>query len=326
MKRREFITLLGGTAAMWPLGVRAQQSGKMFRIGYLSSFTANAGKDLVGCFGKGLEQFGWIEGKNISIEYRWAEGRAEQFPLLATDLARRNLDLIASNGTLAALALQRATRDIPVVFISVSDPVGSGIVTSLARPGANVTGVSNFSPATAGKMLELIKLAVPQASHVSFVFDPNPGKELDFKEIETAARSIGVKAEPLRVHTAEDIDNAFDAMVQARSDALIIGADPVTLSNRGRIVTLAAKNRIPTIYQIRDFVDAGGLISYGLNFCQHFRSAAIYVDKILKGVKPADLPVELPTKFELVINLKTAKALGIEVPLTMLYRADEVIE
>jgi putative ABC transport system substrate-binding protein len=325
MKRREFITLLGG-AVTWPLAARAQQHGRIFRIGFLSSYAPGAGKDLVGCFRKGLEKFGWIEGRNISIEYRWAEGRADRFPVFAEELVRLNLDLIASNSTLAAEALQRATRDIPVVFMLVSDPVASGIVASLARPGANITGLSNFSPALAGKMLELVKSAVPQASRVFFIFDPNPGKELDFKEIKVAANVLGMEVEALRVHTAEDVDNAFAAMAQARSDVLIVGADPVTLLNRERIKEFATKTRLPAIYQTRQFVDEGGLMSYGLNFCQHFQYASVYVDKILKGAKPADLPVELPTKFELVINLKTAKAFGLEFPPTLLARADEVIE
>jgi ABC-type uncharacterized transport system substrate-binding protein len=324
--RRRLVLGAIGAAALSGGAVQAQPAGKIFRIGYLSSFTAEAGKALVGCFQNGLKQLGWIEGRNISIEHRWAEGRTEQFQVFAAELARLNLDLIASNSTLAAQALQHATRTIPVVFMSVSDPVASGIVTSLARPGANVTGVSNFTPATAGKVLELLKQAVPKATRASVLFYPDPGKELDFKEIETAAKVMEMRVEAIRARTAEDIDKAFAVMAQERPDALIVTFGPVTLSNRERIVTLAAKNRLPTIYQTRDFVDIGGLMSYGLNVCQHYRHAATYVDKILKGAKPDELPVELPTKFELVINLKAAKSLELDVPTMLLTRADEVIE
>jgi putative ABC transport system substrate-binding protein len=327
MRRREFILALGGAAAAWPLPLCAQQSARMLRIGFLSSYTAGAGKDLVGCFRKGLEQLGWFEGRNISIEYRWAEGRAERYAALATELALLNLDLIASNSTPAAQALQRATRDIPVVFMSVSDPVASGIVKSLARPEANITGVSNFLPATSGKLLELLKFVTPNISRVMVLRDPaNVGKSLEVQELQASGPTLGLTIEVFPIRNSEEIERVFSAGDLTGPAALVALVDGVTLSNRKQIAELARRNQLPAIYQTREFVDAGGLMSYGLNFCHHFRRAAYYVDKILKGAKPADLPVELPSTFELVINLKAAKAIGLDVPPLMLARADEVIE
>jgi putative ABC transport system substrate-binding protein len=325
MKRRA-VLCAAGAALAWPFRGRAQQSQRPLRIGFLSSFSVSGGKDIVSCFGQGLEELGWIDKRNINIEYRWAESREDRFAILATELAGLDLDLIACNSTLAAQALQRATMTIPVVFMSVSDPVASGIVKSLARPGANVTGVSNSTPDTAAKLLELLKLTVPEAARVSVLFFPDPGKELDFTEITTAAKSMGIQVDAVRVRTREDINNAFADMAKVRPDALIVTFGPATLANREWIIALAAQNRLPAIYQSRVFIDAGGLMSYGLNACQHYRHAATYVDKILKGAKPADLPVELPTTFELLINSKAAKALSLKVPPILLARADEVIE
>ena len=325
MRRRAFITLLGG-AATWPLAARAQQSRKLFKIGFLSSYTAEAGKDLVGCFRKGLEELGWIDGKNISIEFRWAQGRAEQYPVLAAELVHLDLDLIAANSTPAAQALQRATRDIPVVFMSVSDPVASGIVKGLARPEANITGVSNFLPATSGKLLELLKSVAPNASRVVVLRDPdNAGKSLEVRELQASGPVLGLAIEVMDVRNVEEIAGAFAAIGHGPT-ALVTLADGVTISNRKQIVELAAKHRLPAIYQVRAFVDAGGLMSYGLNFCQHFRRGARYVDRILKGAKPADLPVELPTTFELIINRIAANAIGVAISESFLMRADEVIE
>ena len=325
MRRRAFITLLGG-AATWPLAARAQQSRKLFKIGFLSSYTAEAGKDLVGCFRKGLEELGWIDGKNISIEFRWAQGRAEQYPVLAAELVHLDLDLIAANSTPAAQALQRATRDIPVVFMSVSDPVASGIVKGLARPEANITGVSNFLPATSGKLLELLKSVAPNATRVVVLRDPdNAGKSLEVRELQASGPVLGLAIEVMDVRNVEEIAGAF-AAIRHGPTALVTLADGVTISNRKQIVELAAKHRLPAIYQVRAFVDAGGLMSYGLNFCQHFRRGARYVDRILKGAKPADLPVELPTTFELIINRIAANAIGVAISESFLMRADEVIE
>jgi putative ABC transport system substrate-binding protein len=330
MHRRGFITLLGGAAVAWPLAARAQvRSNKPIRMGFLSNFTAKAGKELVGCFTSALGHLGWVEGQNLNIEYRWAEGKAENYPLLAAELAGMNLDIIAVNSTPAAQAMRKATppNGVPVVFMSVSDPVETGIVQSIPRPGANITGLSNFFPANSAKLLEIIRIVVPKMSRVIVIRDAaNPGKTLDTKEIKEGGRTLGLTVEDAGVRSASEIKMRFSEMEKARPDALIVLIDGVTLSNRELILELINQSKLPAIYQVRDFVDAGGFISYGLNFCQHFAGAATYVDKILRGEKPADLPIELPTKFELVINLKTAKAMGLEVPPTLLARADEVIE
>jgi putative tryptophan/tyrosine transport system substrate-binding protein len=323
--RRKFLATLGG-AAMWPLAASAQPSGRTFRIGFLSSYTEQAGKDLVGCFQRGLAELGWIEGRNISIEHRWAQGRAERYPVLAAELARLDLDLIASNSTPAAQALQRATRDIPVVFMSVSDPVASGIVKSLARPEGNITGVSNFLPATSAKLLELLKSVAPDTSRVIVLRDPdNAGKWLEARELQDGGPVLSLAVEIVDVRNAEEIERAF-AATRKGPTAVVTLVDGVTLSNHKRIVELATRHRLPAIYQVRAFVDAGGLMSYGLNFCRHFRRGAMYVDRILKGAKPADLPVELPTTFELIINRKAADAIGLAMSESFLMRADEVIE
>jgi len=329
MRRREFIALIGGAgaAAASTIAARAERPVKRFRIGFLSSFTADGGKEFIGCFRKGLQELGYIEGKNITIEFRWAEGREERYATLAAELVRLDLDLIACNSTPAALALQHVTRKIPIVFASVSDPVASGIVASLARPQANITGVSNFLPATTAKLLELLKTAVPSASRFIVIRDPaNSGKMLEVQELQAGARKLDVRLEVVDVRDAKDIANALSPGKHQSGSALVVLNDGVTLSNRDRIVQLAAASKLPAIYQPREFVVAGGLMSYGLNFCDHYRRGAAYVDKILKGAKPADLPIELPTTFQLVINLKTAKALGLAVPPTLLARADEVIE
>jgi putative ABC transport system substrate-binding protein len=326
MRRRQFIALAGGAAA-WPLAARAQQSIKLKRIGFISSGSAAGIQPRFVCFMDGLRQFGWIEGQTISIERRWGVGSSEPLAILAEELTRLKLDLIVATGTPAAQVLHRMTRDIPVVFVMVSDPVASGIVKSLARPGENVTGFSNFLPATTGKLLELIKTIVPAASRIAFLYDPaNEGKLLELRELQASAQVLGVALEPRELRTSDDIENAFMAMAKTRPEALIVPSDGVTLGSLRRIVELAATIRLPAIYQTRDFVEAGGLMSYGPNVCQHHRRAASYVDRILKGARPVDLPVELPTTFELLINVKTAKALGLEIPPTLLALADEVIE
>jgi putative ABC transport system substrate-binding protein len=327
MRRREFIALIGGLVVAWSRVAYAQQPRKAFRIAYQSSSGGRAGQELVACFREGLGQFGWIEGQNIELEVRSAEGRLERIPTLAAELVRLKFDLIVASGTQSAQAVQQATRDIPVVLVGVSDPVASGIVASLARPGGNVTGVSNFQPALTGKLVELLKTAAPQITRVLVLRDPaNAGKTLEFRELQAIGPAAGVTVEGVEVRNAEEIGRAFASFGDTSSVGLIVLADGVTLSNRQQILDGASKARLPAVYQAKGFVDAGGLMSYGLNFCQHFHRAAYYVDKILKGAKPADLPVEQPTKFELVINLGTAKALGLTVPPTLLARADEVIE
>ena len=325
MKRREFITLLGGAAAL-PLAASAQQFGKVFRIGFLSSYSAEGGKDLLACLVGGLRELGWVDGRNILFDYRWSGGAATPLPALAAELVRLNPDLIVVSSTPGAQAVRQATQEVPAVFVAVSDPVASGIVTSLARPGGNLTGVSNFLPATTGKLLELLKAAAASAVRFAVLRDPNnAGKQLEVRGLQVLGRNLGVSIEAVDVRAPDDIEPAFSNLNRMGAEALITLVDGVTMSSRYRIAELAMKNRLPTIFQVRDFVDAGGLMSYGLNYCQHWRSAAPYVDRILKGSKPADLPVQQPTKFELIINLKTAKVIGLNVPPTLLGLADELV-
>ena len=327
MSQRIFCLALCALLLALSFSVQAQQAGKIPRIGFLDTSTASASVVRMEAFWQEMRKLGWIEGKNITIEFRWAEGREERYATLAAELVRLDLDLIACNSTPAALALQHVTRKIPIVFASVSDPVASGIVASLARPQANITGVSNFLPATTAKLLELLKTAVPSASRFIVIRDPaNSGKMLEVQELQAGARKLDVRLEVVDVRDAKDIANALSPGKHQSGSALVVLNDGVTLSNRDRIVQLAAASKLPAIYQPREFVVAGGLMSYGLNFCDHYRRGAAYVDKILKGAKPADLPIELPTTFQLVINLKTAKALGVAIPATLLATADEVIE
>ena len=331
MKRRDLIALCAGAAAAfafaWPLNMHAQQPGTAKRMGYLSSTSAVGAGSWFSCFKEGLGKLGWIEGKTITFENRALQGGPDLLPGLAAELIRLKPDLILAAGTPAAQVMQRATRDIPVVFVMVTDPVASGIIKSLARPEANVTGVSNYLRATTAKLLEFIRAVAPEATRVAFIYDPaNAGKVLELGELRAAGRALGVAIEPVEIRVSADIEVAFATMAKAPPGALIVPADGVTNSGRERIVALAAKMRRPAIYQTREFVDAGGLMSYGLNTCEHFRGVAGHVDKILKGAKPGDLPVELPTTFELIINLKTAKALGVKIPQVLLLRADRVIE
>jgi putative ABC transport system substrate-binding protein len=327
MRRRDFITLLGGSALAWPVVARAQPSSKVFRIGYLSSYSAESGKALLACFQDGLRQLGWLEGRNVNFDYRWSGGAAAPLPTLAQDLVSTNPDVIVVASTPGSQAVHKATSQIPVVFVGVSDPVASGIVASLARPGGNMTGVSNFLPATAGKLLELLRTIVPTSARFAVLRDPNnAGKQQELSELRIAARDVGVALEAADARSLSEIDNAFSTIGGMDADALIVLLDGVTLTARPRIVEWATNRRLPTIFQIRDFVAAGGLMSYGLNYCQHYRRAAVYLDKILRGTRPSDLPVELPTTFELVVSLKAAKAIGLTIPEAFLLRADEVIE
>ncbi len=310
-----------------PLVAESQQAGRVYRIGYLSGSSPATLKHHVAGFRDGLRDLGWVEGQNILIEYRWAEGKAERLPDLAAELVRLKVDLIVAASTPGAQAAKHATREIPIVFAMVSDPVASGLVASLARPGGNVTGWSNMLPEMSGKLLELLKETLPGASRIAILWSPaNPGKTLEFKEMRVAARVLGVTLQSLEVPAPKDLEAAFSAMTRGRPDALITFVDSVTLPHRQRIVEFAAKSRLPAIYQVREYVDAGGLMSYGLSVERQMRRAAFYVDRILRGTKPADLPVEQPTKFELVINLKTAKTLGLTIPQSVLIRADEVIQ
>src|SRR5215467_439487 len=325
-KRREFITLLGGTAA-WPLAARTQQAGKVHRIGVLETISATLNVANVYALRAGLRQLGYFEGQNLVIEYRSADGRDDRFPGLARELLALKVDVIVTRGTPAAKAVKNATSTVPVVMTASGDPVGVGLVTSLARPGGNITGLSAIVGELSPKRLELIREIVPGLARIAVLANTsNDAVRRDWARIETAARSLGVQSQLLDLRESDALGPTFDDASARRADALVVVVDAITQANQQRIVDLAMKHRLPAIYSSREFVDAGGLISYGVSYPDLYRRAATYVDKILKGTKPADLPVVQPTKFELVINLKTAKALGLEVPPTLLARADEVIE
>jgi ABC-type uncharacterized transport system substrate-binding protein len=312
MRRREFITLLGGATAAWPLAARAQQAGRVPTIGFLGSATPATQGQWVTAFVQRLRELGWVEGHNLAIDYRWAEGRSERFADIAAEIVRLKVDVIVAATTPAALAAKQATSVIPIVFAGVSDPVGTGLVASLARPGANVSD-------TGGKRLEFLREVVPGLRRLAIMANvSNPA-------VAPAARTFGLEVAILEVRRVEDIASAFDAL-KGRTDALYVCADPLMYTNRIRINTLALSVRLPTMHGLREYVEAGGLMSYGANIADHFRRNAEYVDKILRGAKPGDLPIEQPTKFDLVINLTTAKALGLDIPPTLLARADEVIE
>jgi len=325
MRRREFIALLGG-AAVWPLAARAQQGGKVYRIGFFSAGAANT-PHLRAAFVETLRKLGWIEGKNVVFEYRYAENRLERLPELAEELVRLNVDIIVAPGTLAPLAAKRVTTTIPIVMANAGDPLGSGLVSSLARPGGNVTGLSLMVPDIGGKRLELLKDVLPRMSSVAVLWNvANPYPALVFRETESAARTFGIEVQSLEVRGPGDFDGVFENARLQHPEALITVEDPLTVNYRKQIVDFAATNRLPAIHGVREFVEAGGLMAYGASLSDLLRRAAGYVDKIFKGAKPADLPVQQPTKFEFVINLKAAKALGLTIPPSLLARADEVIE
>jgi putative tryptophan/tyrosine transport system substrate-binding protein len=326
MKRREFITLLGGAAAAWPLAARGQQAAKVPIIGFLGADRAVAQRPWVDAFVQRLRELGWIEGRTVVIEYRWAEGRTERYAEIAAEFVRRKVDIIVTYSTPSALAAKRSTAVIPIVFAAAGDPVGTELVASLARPGGNVTGLSVQQTDLAGKRLEILRELLPSLRTLAIMANiGTPNAVLDLREAQAAARTFGLDIVTSEVRRAEDIALAFDAL-KGRADALYVCADPLLTTNRVRVSTLALGARLPTMNNFREYVEAGGLTSYGPNFPDLFRRAGDYVDKILKGVKPADIPVEQPTKFDLVVNLTTARALGIEVPPTLLARADEVIE
>jgi putative ABC transport system substrate-binding protein len=325
MRRREFITLLGGAAAAWPLAVRAQQAAKLPTIGYLGTAAAAAWTPWTAAFVQRLHELGWIEGRTVAIQYRWAEGRAERWAEFAAEFVRLKVDVIVSGGNAAAAAKQASTV-VPIVFTMVDDPVGMGLVASLARPGGNVTGLAMQSTDLVGKRLALLREVVPDRRRLAIMANVEyPFAALEMAEAQTAARTLGFDAVTFEIRRVEDIAPAFEAL-KDRADALYVVGDALVATHRVRINTLALAGRLPTIHVVREFVEAGGLMSYGANFADLFRRAGDYVDKILRGTKPADLPVEQPTKFELVVNLATAKALGLIIPESFLLRADEVIE
>ncbi len=327
MNRRAFVALVGGVAAAWPLAGRAQQKA-MPVIGYLSGSLPGPSAPNVVAFRQGLSETGYVEGQNVSIEYRWAEGSYDRLPALATDLVSRKVDLIvASGGPPSARAAKSATSTIPIVFASGDDPVATGLVASLARPGGNLTGVSFLVVELYPKRLELLSELVPQAKVIALLVNPNlPETARVIPDVQEAARSKGVQIHILEASTESEIDAAFATLVQLQAGALLVGSDPFFNSRRELLVALASRHAVPAIYQGREFPATGGLISYGASFTSVFRQLGIYAGRILKGAKPADLPVEQPTRFELVINLNTAKALGLTVPQALLARADEVIE
>ena len=326
MRRRAFITLLSGAAAAWPLAARAQQPAKVPRIGFL--FYGSPGPSPgIDAFRQGLRELGYIEGQNIAVEYRFASGRVGQLPELAAELVRLKLDVIVTPTTPASVAAKQATNTIPIVIAGIADAVGAGLITNLARPDGNVTGLTSISAELGGKRLELLKGVVPKASRVAVLHDPaDRSNVLILKELQAAAPALGLTLQPLEVQGPGEFEGAFIAMSRERADALFGAPGVLTFEHRKTVVALAAKSRIPTLWGHRQFVDVGGLMSYAVNFYDQCRRAATYVDQILKGSKPADLPVEQPTKFEFILNLKTAKALGLEIPPTLLALADEVIE
>ena len=313
MRRREFITLLGGAAAAWPLAARAQQPAKVPTIGFLGAALPSSWGKWVAAFVQRLRELGWSEGRTIAIEYRWAEGRSERYAEIAAEFVRRNVDVIVTSGV-AALAAKQATSVIPIVFAVASDPVGAGLVASLARPGGNLTGLSTQLADTGGKKLELLREAVPGLRRLAILANAGyPASVIEMGEVRTAARTLGLEVAALEIRRVEDIAPAFAAL-KDRAEALYICEDAFTSANRNRIYTFALTARLPMILGTRGDIEWGGLMSYGANFSDLFRRAADYVDKILRGAKPADLPVEQPTKFDLVINLVAAKALGLTVP------------
>ncbi len=331
MDRREFIGTLAGGLVAAPLGAGAQQAGRVYRIGYLGTFPpAQLGVRATGwnAFKQGLRDHGYVEGQNLIIEMRVSEGKTERFPALAAELVRLKVDVIVTAQTSSTLAAKKATTTIPIVMAAVGDPVGAGLVGSLARPGGNITGLSLLNPATAGKRVELLKEILPGATRLGVLGNPtNPWwTTLMVREVEVTAQALGMHLQRLEVERPTDFEAAFGAATRGRAAALIVLEDSLMNAYIPTIVGLAAKNGLPAAYGLREYVDAGGLMSYGANVSDLFRRAATYVDKILKGAKPADLPVEQPTKFDLVINFKTAKALGLTIPPSLLQRADEVVQ
>ena len=324
MRRRDFIAGLGSAAA-WPMVARAQQAGKVARIGYLSPGSASGRTD---AFKQGLRELGYVEKKNILIEYRFAEGNFNRLADLAAQLVQLKVDVIVAEATQASLAAKDATRTIPIVMLVVADPVGFGLVASLARPGANITGTSSMTAEVAGKSLQMLKKVVPKASRVAVLWNPkNVVAQANLlKETEAVAAALGVQLQLVGVQGPGEFDSAFAEITRGDASALLVMADPILVLHKTRIVDFAKKSRLPAMYGNKEYVGAGGLMYYGSSFADIFRRTATYVDKILKGAKPADLPVEQPTRFEFVINLKTAETLGITVPPSLLVSADELIE
>jgi putative ABC transport system substrate-binding protein len=324
LTRRMVMALLGGAAAWSPLAARAQQ--RTYRIGVLETVPLDQNAACFGALRKGLSDLGYVEGRNLAFEYRSADGRPAQFPALAAQLIERRVDLLVTRGTPAVMAAKNVTSTIPVVMAASGEPIGTGVVGGLARPGGNVTGLSAFTVELFAKRLELLKEAVPGITRIALLHNPdNPVVAAQWQQMKAATQSMGVGALMLDARKVEDLDLAFDTAAAQRVSAVVVGNDTVLFSNRRRVVELAAKQRLPAMYLAREFVDSGGLMTYAVNYPDLYRRAATFVDKIFKGSKPSDLPIEQPTKFELVVNLNAAKAIGLTIPESFLLRADEVI-
>jgi putative ABC transport system substrate-binding protein len=325
MRRRQFISLLGG-AATWPLTARAQQAGKLPTIGLLGSGTPSTQSQRVAVFVQRLRDLGWVEGRNVAIEYRWAEGRRERADEIAAEFARLKVDVIVTSGAVNIIAAKQAAPATPIVFAVTADPVAAGLVASLARPGGTITGLSSQGTDYAGKQIDLLRELAPALRHLGVIANTgSPGATAEMRAFEDTARKLNFEVSVSEIRKADDIAPAFEAL-RGRVDALDVVPDPLTLSYRLQLTSLALAARLPTIYGRREYPEVGGLMSFGPSLEDLYRRAAAFVDKILRGTKPADIPVEQPTKFELIINLKTAKAIGLTVPPTLLARADEVIE
>jgi len=325
MRRREFIALLGGVAVTWPLAANAQSKTPL--IGFMGNSTAALEANLVDAFREGLREHGYEEGRNIVIEYRWADGKYERFPALVAELIAAKVEVIVTAGTPAALAMKKATTTVPLVMVAVGDPVGTGLVPSLARPGANLTGLSSVAPDLEGKRLQLLREVVPALSHVAmFINSLNPFHVSSMRQARAAAQTMGIKLQLHDIRKSEDLDDAFAAIRKERPDAVLILADRVFLHNRERMIDFTKEQRLPNVNAYKELVEVGGLMSYGPSYEDMHKRAAIYVDKILKGAKPADLPIEQPSKFTFIVNLKAAKALGVTVPSQLLGLADELID
>src|SRR5262245_31629561 len=325
MRRRDFLTFVGGSAAAWPLAVHAQQPTRLPTIGFLGAATLSAWREWIAAFVQRLHELGWIENRTIAIEYRWAEGREERYAEIAREFVRLKVDVIVTSGG-AVVAAKQATSVIPIVFGVANDPLNTGLVASLARPGGNVTGLSLLAPDLAGKRLELLRQLIPSLRRLAIMGNINyPASVVEIGEAQAMARTLGLEVATLEIKRAEEITPAIEVL-RNRADALYVCADPLLIANALRISISALGERLPTIHALRDFADAGGLISYGPNFPDLWRRCGDYVDKILRGTKPGDIPVEQPAKFDLVINLIVARALHLEIPPTLLTRADTVIE
>jgi putative ABC transport system substrate-binding protein len=323
--RRSFIRGLTGAAVLSPMAAAAQAPPKARRVGVLMTTDPVAAAHIVAAFAGGLKELGHVEGKNLVIEYRWAEGHRERFPEMAADLVRQQVDVIVASSQAPALAARRATATIPIVMVNAADPVEAGLVASLARPGGNVTGLTEqLTPEIRAKQLQLLKEALPRLARVAVLH--SPATTVGLREYEAAGQTLGLRIQFIEVHTRDDLERAFTALVRDRGDALLVPGDTFLFTERQRVAELAREHRLPGMYSLREYTETGGLMSYSARLTEQFRRAAVYVDKILRGASPATLPVESPIHYELVINLKTAKALGLTIPPSLLLRADQVIE